>query len=71
LPVDEFFARLKEHKTVQWTLGYVAVSFALSPVLDIIASRFDWSQRKSGYAPEQLAKIQFTVTLPGAATQQP
>jgi hypothetical protein len=49
----------------------VAVSFALSPVLDIIASRFDWSQRKSGYAPEQLAKIQFTVTLPGAATQQP
>ncbi|HXS03428.1 MAG TPA: hypothetical protein VN731_03075, partial [Rhodanobacter sp.] len=23
--------------------------------------------RKIGYAPEQLAKIQFTVTLPGAA----
>lgn len=42
--VEEFFARLKEHKLVQWTLGYVAVSFALIPVLDIIASRFGWSQ---------------------------
>lgn len=42
--MEEFFARLKEHKLVQWTLGYVAVSFALIPVLDIIASRFGWSQ---------------------------
>lgn len=42
--MEEFFARLKEHKLVQWTLGYVAVSFALIPVLDIIASRFSWSQ---------------------------
>jgi hypothetical protein len=25
-------------------VGYLAVSFALIPVLDIIASRFDWSQ---------------------------
>lgn len=42
--MEEFFARLKEHKLVQWTLGYVAVSFALIPVLDIIASRFGWPQ---------------------------
>lgn len=42
--MEEFFARLKEHKLVQWTLGYLAVSFALIPVLDIIASRFGWSQ---------------------------
>ncbi len=42
--MEEFFARLMEHKLVQWTLGYVAVSFALIPVLDIIASRFGWSQ---------------------------
>jgi TolB-like protein len=42
--VEEFFARLKEHKLVQWTLGYMAVSFALIPVLDIIASRFGWPQ---------------------------
>ena len=42
--MEEFFARLKAHKLVQWTLGYVAVSFALIPVLDIIASRFGWPQ---------------------------
>src|SRR6185312_16101667 len=42
--VEEFFARLKEHKLVQWTLGYIAVSFALLPELDIVAERFGWSQ---------------------------
>lgn len=42
--MEEFFARLKEHKLVQWTLGYIAVSFALIPVLDIVASRFGWPQ---------------------------
>jgi cytochrome c553 len=31
--LEEFLASLKEHKLVQWTLGYVAVSFALIPVL--------------------------------------
>jgi len=42
--LEEFFAQLKEHKLVQWTLGYLAMSFTLIPVLDIIASRFGWSQ---------------------------
>ncbi|TAM24818.1 MAG: tetratricopeptide repeat protein [Rhodanobacter sp.] len=42
--MEELFARLKAHKLVQWTLGYVAVSFALLPVLDIVAERFGWSQ---------------------------
>jgi len=42
--LEEFFAQLKEHKLVQWTLGYLAVSFTLIPVLDIVASRFGWSQ---------------------------
>jgi serine/threonine-protein kinase len=42
--MEEFLARLKEHKLVQWTLGYLAVSFALLPVLDIVAARFGWSQ---------------------------
>jgi hypothetical protein len=37
-------SRLKAHKLVQWTLGYVAVSFALLPILDIVAERFGWSQ---------------------------
>lgn len=33
--MEEFFARLKEHKLVQWTLAYITVSFALLPALDI------------------------------------
>ena len=45
--MEEFFARLKAHKLVQWTLGYVAVSFALIPVLDIIAQTFGWPRRSS------------------------
>lgn len=42
--MEEFLTRLKAHKLVQWTLGYLAVSFALLPVLDIVAARFGWSQ---------------------------
>ncbi|MEW9570731.1 tetratricopeptide repeat protein [Rhodanobacter sp. Si-c] len=42
--MEEFLARLKAHKLVQWTLGYIAVSFAMLPVLDIVAERFGWSQ---------------------------
>jgi TolB-like protein len=42
--MEEFFARLKEHKLVQWTLAYIAVSFGMLPVLDIVAERFGWSQ---------------------------
>ena len=40
--MEEFFARLKEHKLVQWMLGYMALSFALIPVLDIVAQNFGW-----------------------------
>lgn len=42
--MEEFFARLKEHKLVQWTLGYAAVAVALLPVLDIVASQFGWPE---------------------------
>jgi len=37
-----FFARLKQRKLVQWALAYIAASFALIQVLDVVASRFDW-----------------------------
>jgi TolB-like protein/Tfp pilus assembly protein PilF len=43
-PVEEFFARLKEHKLVQWLLGYAAVAVALIPVLDIVAAQFGWPE---------------------------
>jgi TolB-like protein len=42
--VEEFFARLKEHKLVQWLLGYAAVAVALIPVLDIVAAQFGWPE---------------------------
>jgi len=42
--MEEFFARLKEHKLVQWALGYVAVSFALIPVVDVVAKQFGWPE---------------------------
>lgn len=37
-----FFARLKHRKLVQWALAYIAASFALIQVLDVVVSRFDW-----------------------------
>jgi TolB-like protein/Flp pilus assembly protein TadD len=46
-----FFDRLKQRKIVQWALAYVAASFALIQVLDIVAQRFGW--------PEQA--IRFTI----------
>ena len=42
--VDEFIERLRKRKIVQWALAYVAASFALIQVLDIIAQRFGWPE---------------------------
>lgn len=42
--MEEFFARLKEHKLVQWLLGYAAVAVALIPVLDVVAAEFGWPE---------------------------
>jgi TolB-like protein/Tfp pilus assembly protein PilF len=44
-----FFVRLKQRKLVQWALAYVAASFALIQVLDVIAQRFAW--------PDQIEKL--------------
>ena len=42
--MDEFVERLKQRKLVQWTLAYVAASFAMIQVLDVVAQRFGWSE---------------------------
>ena len=42
--MDEFLQRLKERKLVQWALAYIAASFALIQVIDIIAQRFGWPE---------------------------
>jgi TolB-like protein len=42
--VDEFFARLRQRKIVQWALAYAAAAFALIQVLDVVAQRFGWPE---------------------------
>jgi TolB-like protein len=40
--MNDFLARLKQRKLVQWALAYIAASFALIQVLDVVAQRFGW-----------------------------
>ena len=42
--MEAFLERLKQRKLFQWALAYVAASFALIQVLDIIAQRFGWPE---------------------------
>jgi len=42
--VDEFFARLRQRKIVQWALAYAASAFALIQVLDVVTQRFGWPE---------------------------
>src|SRR4051794_7467881 len=48
------FAELKQRKLVQWTLAYIAASFALLQGADIVAQRFGW--------PEQTIRL-FIIAL--------
>ncbi len=43
--MTEFFRRLRERKMVQWALAYVAASFALIQILDIVSQRFGWPEQ--------------------------
>jgi len=43
--VTDFFRRLRERKMVQWALAYVAASFALIQILDIVSQRFGWPEQ--------------------------
>ena len=47
--MTDFLSRLKQRKLVQWALAYVAASFALIQVLDVVAQRFAW--------PDQLERV--------------
>jgi len=57
-----FIARLKHRKLVQWTLAYIAASFALIQVLDVVVSRFDWPTQFERVTILALA-VGFAVTL--------
>ena len=47
--MNDFFQRLRERKLVQWSLAYVAATFALIEVIDVVAQRFGW--------PEQIERL--------------
>ena len=60
--MSEFLARLKQRKIVQWALAYVAASFALIQVLDIVAQRFGWPEQSIRFVILALG-LGFFVTL--------
>jgi len=47
--VGRLLQRLRERKMVQWALAYVAATFALIEVIDVVAQRFGW--------PEQIERL--------------
>jgi TolB-like protein/Flp pilus assembly protein TadD len=44
IAMNEFLARLKQHKLVQWAIAYVAAAFALLQGIDIVAQQFGWPE---------------------------
>jgi serine/threonine-protein kinase len=41
-PVDSFWAKIKRHKVVEWTLAYVAFGYALLHGVQMLRETFDW-----------------------------
>ncbi len=60
--MNEFLERLKQRKLVQWTLAYLAASFALIQVLDVVAQRFGWPEMTMRIAIVALG-VGFCVTV--------
>ncbi|MEO6968596.1 MAG: hypothetical protein ABI132_09150 [Rhodanobacteraceae bacterium] len=57
--MNDFVARLKQRKLVQWAIAYVAFAFALLQGIDIVAQRFAW--------PDQIERsliLAFAIGLP-------
>jgi TolB-like protein len=41
---EEFWARLKEHKVLQWTLAYAAAAYTLLHVAEMVGGAFHWPE---------------------------
>ncbi|HET7609564.1 MAG TPA: hypothetical protein VFL84_12860 [Gammaproteobacteria bacterium] len=39
---DSFWARVQEHKIIQWGLGYLGAAFALAQGAELVGNAFDW-----------------------------
>src|ERR1700760_2660410 len=55
--MSDLLARLRERKLGQWALAYIAATFALIQVLDIVAQRFAW--------PEQTIRVVIVAMAAG------
>jgi serine/threonine-protein kinase len=42
-PPDSFWARIKRHKVVEWTLAYVAFGYATLHLVEMLRDAFEWS----------------------------
>jgi len=42
-PPDSFWARIRRHKVVEWTLAYVAFGYALLHTVEMLGEAFEWS----------------------------
>ena len=60
--MSDFIQRLRERKLVQWALAYVAATFALIQVLDVVAQRFGWPEQVERLLIVAMA-VGFFVTL--------
>ena len=60
--MSDVLQRLRDRKLVQWALAYIAASFALIQVLDIVAQRFGWPEPTIRFIIIALG-IGFFVTL--------
>jgi TolB-like protein len=60
--MGDLLQRLRERKLVQWALAYIAASFALIQVLDIVAQRFGWPEQTIRFVILAVV-IGFFVTL--------
>ena len=41
-PSQDIWARVKDHKVVQWALAYLGASLAIGQALELLASAFEW-----------------------------
>ena len=60
--MNDFLSRLRARKIVQWALAYIAASFALIQVLDIVGQRFGWPELVIRFAIIALG-VGFFLTL--------
>ncbi|HTI97015.1 MAG TPA: tetratricopeptide repeat protein [Rudaea sp.] len=60
--MNDFFARLKQRKLVQWALAYVAFAFAAVQGIDVVGQQFGWPDAVRRGITVALA-IGFFVTL--------